>query len=185
MHINTVCSSQFLTHLDFSLSGPWASEKTPLLQRTNDQARFLGAKSFIDPSYYTSEYSSQRRRSSMFSYAKSLQSNTRNNNINNRNSANEGKNKLKLHSPFTNSDRYSFSFKQAYIHVYMYWIIIDQNGSDKERKKLRSKSTLASSYGSSSNDKRIGDDEISNKPWHWTRSAKVSIYMAYRLFNIP
>ena len=61
------------------------------MQRTNDQARFLGAKSFIDPSYYTSEYTNQRRRSSAFSYAKSMESKTRNNTNRNKIKANESK----------------------------------------------------------------------------------------------
>ena len=75
----------------FFLLGPWASEKTPLLQRTNDQARFLGAKSFIDPSYYTSEHGNKSRRGSTFSYAKSLESNARSKSFTNKPFANKGK----------------------------------------------------------------------------------------------
>ena len=85
-----VHSSPYLFSIIFSL-GPWASEKTPLLQRTNDQARFLGAKSFIDPSYYTSEHLNQSRRSSTFSYAKSLESNARSKNFGKQHFANKGK----------------------------------------------------------------------------------------------
>ena len=46
----------------FILTGPWVSEKTPLLQRTNDQAKFFGAKTFINKGYFSSEVSSNRRK---------------------------------------------------------------------------------------------------------------------------
>ena len=41
--------------LFFTSTGPWTSEKTPLLQRTNNHARLFGAKTLIGPGYFSSD----------------------------------------------------------------------------------------------------------------------------------
>ena len=41
--------------ISLTSTGPWASEKTPLLQRTNNHARLFGAKTLIGPGYFSSD----------------------------------------------------------------------------------------------------------------------------------
>ena len=64
--------------ISLTLTGPWASEKTPLLQRTNNHARLFGAKTLIGPGYFSSDVDNDcTKRSSKHEYYSSVKNSNR------------------------------------------------------------------------------------------------------------
>ena len=165
--------------ISLTSTGPWASEKTPLLQRTNNHARLFGAKTLIGPGYFSSDADNDfAKRSSKHEYYSSVKNSNRSNDA------------TEIPGASMNSKIWTRKWQNERMEWYSHlcgslktivWINIPfidvSSDSQKENGRIPGYNRRSSTLSSSS--KHVKEDESIPKPWHWSRSLKVHVNNKY------